>query len=143
MFDNLTKEIIILSLIPILIIGIIDLIVFLIMKRKYRNYRFNYFFKLSSIIAISMVLSLISGYTIWIFKSFGKRGIIGSNIWYLLLLVFLWIYLLIMLIVMYVRLMKNANEDEKIDKIVEKNPEIKIWEVDKSDIDEDNSEKNE
>ena len=85
MFDNLTKEIIILSLIPIVIIG------------------------------ISMVLSLISGYTIWIFKSFGKRGIIGSNIWYLLLLVFLWIYLLIMLIVMYVRLMKNANEDEKID----------------------------
>ena len=70
MFKNLTTEIIILSVVPVVIIGIIDLVAFLIMKKKYRNYRFNYFFKLSSIIAISFVLPLIAGYTIWVVEKF-------------------------------------------------------------------------
>ena len=137
MLGNLTTEIILLSLVPVVIIGIIDLVAFFVMKKKYRNYRFNYFFKLSSIIAISFVLPLIAGYTIWIFTTFNKRSILGNNIPYLLLIVFLWIFLLVLLAILYKKTMANANEDEKIDKIVEKNPEIKIWEVDKEKKEED------
>ena len=136
MFENLTTEIILLSLVPVVIIGIIDLIAFLIMKKKYRNYRFNYFFKLSSIIAISFVLPLIAGYTIWVITAFKERSLLGSNILYLLLIIFLWILLFILLVILYKKTKENADEDEKIDKIVEKNPKIKIWEVDKSDIEE-------
>ena len=136
MFENLTTEIILLSLVPVVIIGIIDLVAFLIMKKKYRNYRFNYFFKLSSIIAISFVLPLIAGYTIWVVEKFIDKGIVGSNILYLILIFFLWILLFILLIALYRKTIKNANEDEKIDKIVEKNPGIKLWEVDKDEVEE-------
>ncbi len=136
MFKNLTTEIIILSVVPVVIIGIIDLVAFLIMKKKYRNYRFNYFFKLSSIIAISFVLPLIAGYTIWVVEKFIDKGIVGSNILYLILIFFLWILLFILLIALYRKTIKNANEDEKIDKIVEKNPGIKLWEVDKDEVEE-------
>jgi len=134
MFDNLTTEIILLAVVPVVIIGIIDLIAFFIIKRTYRNYRFNYFFKLSSIIAISFVLPLIAGYTIWVFTAFQKRSLLGSNLLYLLLIIFLWIFLFVLLIVLYKKTKENALEDEKIDKIVEKNPKIKIWEIDKDDM---------
>ena len=136
MFDNLTTEIILLAVVPVVIIGIIDLIAFFIIKKKYRNYRFNYFFKLSSIIAISFVLPLIAGYTIWIITTFQKRSLLGSSVLYLLLIIFLWIFLFVLLALLYKKTKENALEDEKIDKIVEKNPKIKIWEVDKEDIDE-------
>ena len=139
MFDNLTTEIILLAVVPVVIIGIIDLIAFFIIKRKYRNYRFNYFFKLSSIIAISFVLPLIAGYTIWVITTFQKRSLLGSHLLYLLLIIFLWIFLFILLAVLYKKTKENALEDAKIDKIVEKNPKIKIWEVDKDDIEEDKS----
>ncbi len=138
MFDNLTTEIILLAVVPVVIIGIIDLIAFFIIKKKYRNYRFNYFFKLSSIIAISFVLPLIAGYTIWIITTFQKRSLLGSSVLYLLLIIFLWIFLFVLLALLYKKTKENALEDEKIDKIVEKNPKIKIWEVDKEDIDESN-----
>ena len=142
MFENLTKEIILLSLIPVVVIALIDIVAFFIMKKKYRNYRFNYFFKISAIIAISFVLPLIAGYTVWVIKSFSEKGIIGNNIWYILLIIFLWIFLLIILINLYRKTLLNANEDEKIDKIVENNPKIKIWEVDKEEKkEEDNKDK--
>ena len=136
MFENLTKEIILLSLVPVVIIGIANLVAFFVIKRKYRNYRFNYFFKLSSIIAMSFVLPLIAGYTVWVFKIFSQKGIIGSNIPYLILIVFLWVFLFLLLAFLYKKTKNNALEDEKIDKIVKKNPHIKIWELDKDENEE-------
>ena len=93
MFDNLTKEIIYLSLIPVVIILLIDLIAFLFKKKKDDNFKFNYFIKVSLIIANAIVLPLIGGYTIWVILSYIKRGILLKNIWYVALIVFLWMIL--------------------------------------------------
>lgn len=136
MFGSITTEILLLSLLPVIIIGIIDLIALLVLKKKYRNYRFNYFFELTTIFAIGLVLPLIVGYTIWIIKTFSERGIVSSNIWYVVLLIFLSLFLFVMLIILFCKTLKNAKEDEKIDKIVKKDPKIKIWEIDKEDQDE-------
>ncbi len=111
MFDNLTKEIIYLSVIPVILIILVDIIVFIMKRRKEDHFKFNYFIKVSLIIAIAIVLPLIGGYDIWLILSYLERGILENNIGYVALIIFLWIALLILLIWIYLKTVKEIKED--------------------------------
>ena len=113
MFNNLTKEIICLSMIPVIIIVVIDLIAFLVMRKKEKSYRFNYLIKISLLIANAFVLPLIGGYTIWIIMKFNSEGVLLNNILYVALLVFLWIVLLTLFIWVYMKTTRELNEDRE------------------------------
>ena len=110
MFDNLTKEIILLSMVPVILIILIDLIVFIVARKKKNNFRFNYFIKVSLIIAIAFVLPLIGGYTIWVISNFISRSILSKNIWYTGLLIFLWACLIVLLLWVYLKSLREFNE---------------------------------
>lgn len=110
MFDNLTKEIILLSMVPVILIILIDLIVFIVTRKKKNNFRFNYFIKVSLIIAIAFVLPLIGGYTIWVISNFISRSILSKNIWYTGLLIFLWACLIVLLLWVYLKSLREFNE---------------------------------
>ena len=110
MFDNLTKEIILLSMVPVILIILIDLIVFIVARKKKNNFRFNYFIKVSLIIAIAFVLPLIGGYTIWVISNFVSRSILSKNIWYTGLLIFLWACLIVLLLWVYLKSLREFNE---------------------------------
>lgn len=114
MFNNLTKEIIYLSMIPVVVIVVIDLIAFLIMRKKEKSYRFNYLIKISLLIANSFVLPLIGGYTIWIIMRYYSKGILMNNILYIALLVFLWVVLLTLFIWIYMKTNRELIEDEEL-----------------------------
>ena len=120
MFSNLTKEIILYSVIPVIVIILIDLIALLVMQKKEKKYRFNYFIKVSLIVANAIVLPLIGGYDIWIIESYLKKGIIESNIWYIALIIFLWICLFVLLIWVYLKSIREIKEDEQDKKELEK-----------------------
>lgn len=118
MFNNLTKEIITLAVIPVIVIIIIDLIFVLMFRKKNESFRYNYLIKVSLIIAIAIVLPLITGYTIWVIESFANRGIIAGNIWYIGLIIFLTLCLLVLLIWIYLKsIHKLINEDENKEKV--------------------------
>ena len=103
MFTNLTKEIITLAVIPVILILIIDLIFVLLFQRKKDVFRYNYAIKISLIVAISIVLPLITGYSIWVIESFSNRGILMENLWYVGLIVFLSLSLLALLNWIYLK----------------------------------------
>jgi len=118
-FENLTREIILLSVIPVALIVLIDLIVLIIRKREKNNFKFNYFVKVSLIIASAIVLPLIGGYTIWVILSYIERGILSKNIWYVSLIIFLWICLFVLLIWVYLKTIRELKEDENMKEEVE------------------------
>ena len=111
-FENLTKEIVYLCFIPFIIIVLVDILAFIIMRKKDKKFRFNYFIKVSIIIAIGFVLPLIAGYTAWVIKSFSERNIISSNLWYIILLVVLSIVLFGILIAVYRLSLKDITTDK-------------------------------
>ncbi len=113
MFDNLTKEIILLSVIPVAIILIVDFIALILKRKDNEKFKYNYFIKVSLIIAIAFVLPLIGGYDIWLIISYKERDILTENIWYIGLIIFLWLMLLILLIWTYLKTMKEIKEDNK------------------------------
>ena len=115
MLDNLTREIVLYSLVPVVIIVIIDFIAYFVMRKKEENERFsfNYFIKVSLIIAISFVISLIGGYDIWLIGNYIRRGILSNNIWYVALIVFLWVALLTLLIWLYLKSLKEFKEEQE------------------------------
>lgn len=127
MFNNLTREIISLAVIPVIVILIVDLFFVLIFRNKDESFRYNYFIKISLILAIAIVLPLITGYTIWIITSFLERNIFSSNLWYIGLLIFLTICLLVLLIWVYLkslrRLIYDSIDDEKKEELKEKTSE--------------------
>ena len=113
MFDNLPKEIIWFSMIPVVLILIIDLIFFLLIRKKDREFRFNYLVKISLLVANSFVLPLIGGYTIWIILKFVNEKVLTDNILYVALLIFLWIILLTLFIWIYMKTRRELKEDEE------------------------------
>lgn len=121
MFNNLTKEIITLAVIPVIVILIVDLIFVLVFRNKNESFRYNYLIKISLIIAIAIVLPLITGYTIWVIESFTNRGILMDNMWYIILIIFLTLALLVLLIWIYLKSLRNLiyeeiDEEENKDK---------------------------
>lgn len=113
MFNNLPKEIIWFSMIPVIIILVIDLIAFLLIRKKDKGFRFNYLIKISLLVANSFVLPLIGGYTIWIILKFINEGILLDKILYVALLIFLWITLLVLFIWVYMKARRELKEDEQ------------------------------
>ena len=113
MFENLTREIILFSVIPVVLIILVDLIAFLIIRKKKEHIRFNYFLKISMIIANAFVLPLIGGYTIWVIQGFINRNILGNNLWYAALLIFLWIALFILLLWVYWKTIRELRYDDE------------------------------
>ena len=114
MFNNLTKEIIYLSIVPVVVIVLIDLIAFFIMRKKEKSFRFNYLIKISLLIANSFVLPLIGGYSLWIILKYINEGILANNIMYVALLVLLWVILLTLFIWIYMKTNRELNEDEEM-----------------------------
>ena len=120
MFSNLSKEIIIYSMIPVVVIVLIDLLLLILMKKKKdeEKFRFNYLIEVSLIMAISVVLPLITGYTIWVIESFWKRGIFFNNFAYIVLIIFLSLCLLTLIIWTYLKLLRLTGNDDIKDDIV-------------------------
>ncbi len=114
MFNNLTKEIILYSLIPVAILAVINLFILFLSKSSDKNaHRFNYLIKIGLLLIIGLVLPLILGYTIWIGKNYITSGTIASNIGYMILLGVLIVALMILLIVISTRLYKSFGEVSK------------------------------
>ncbi len=115
MFNNLTKEIFCYSLIPFAIIAIMVFALIIIGKKRDNNYyKYDYFIKVLLFVIISLVLPLITGYTIWIYERFVSRGIVSSNLMYMVLLALLIIALVILLITAFIKLFKSINSKSEI-----------------------------
>ena len=114
MFDNLSKEIFIYSVIPAAVIAIIVLVLLVVGKKKENNFfKYNYFIKTLLIIIIGLVLPLITGYTIWAYERFTSRNLLSSNIFYMVLLVVLIISLIVLLVIICQKLLKGINRDSQ------------------------------
>ena len=112
MFSNLTKEIIYFSMIPVIVIVLLDLIAFFVMRKKDKSLRFNYLIKISLLIANAFVLPLIGGYTIWLIERYLNAGVLVNKLLYIGLLIFLWIVLLTLFIWVYMKTIRELKEDE-------------------------------
>ena len=114
MLENISKEIFYYSFIPVFVITILILILLLVGKKKNNNYfKYNYFIKVLLAILIGFVLSIMTGYTIWVFLRVINLEILKENILYLLVLSIIVISLLSTLIIMVYKLYKSYDEKEK------------------------------
>ena len=112
MFDNLTMEIFYYSLIPVVILALITLFILLFSRKKEdKRYKYSYIIKVLMIIMISLVLPLITGYTIWFILRYLAKGTLLSNIGYVIILVLLIIALIILLVIVCRKLYKSINKD--------------------------------
>ena len=115
MFNNLTKEIMIYSLVPAFLIAIVVLLLIICKKKENKTYKFNYIVKVLLMVIIGLVLPLIAGYTIWIYEKFTSKDILSSNILYMILLCFLVIALVILFIINCRKLVKSFKKEELIE----------------------------
>ena len=68
MLDNLNNEVIFYSVIPVAIVALIILVLLLFGKKKNNNYHeYNYSIKVLLAILITLVLSIMIGYSIWFY----------------------------------------------------------------------------
>lgn len=109
MFDNLTKEIIYYSLIPVTILFISALVFLIIKKRENNSYKFNYLIKIILMLIDSAVLALIIGYSTWATARFIKMGTLASNIIYVLIFIVLIVALTVLLVITCAKLYNNIN----------------------------------
>ncbi len=128
MFKNLPKEIIFYSMIPFILIVLLDVILFFTIHKKEKdnetreedikkNFNYHYLMKLSMMVAIAFVLPLICGYTWWVIESFLRREIFFDNFAYIVLIIFLSLCLLTLIIWIFLKaldLTKNSEEEEQI-----------------------------
>ena len=109
MFNNLTKEIIYYSLIPVAVLFLIGLIILLIKKKSNNVYKYNYIIKVILMLIDSMVLSLIIGYSIWATLRFINNGTLASNIIHVIIFIVLIAMLIILLVTTCSKLFKSFN----------------------------------
>ena len=106
MFDNMLKEVLYYSLIPVAILAIITLLVFVFWRKREKNcYKYSYLVKILLAIMISLVLPLIIGHTIWRIKY-----VPTSDLWYIFILISLIISLTVLLVIICHRLYKSFDE---------------------------------
>ena len=111
MLKNISKEIFFYSFIPVLIIAIVIIVLLILGKKKSDNYyKYNYFIKVLLSVLIGFILSLMIGYTIWVFVRLSEMGTISDNVLYLALLCVLVISLFLSLVLLLYKLHKNINE---------------------------------
>lgn len=112
MFNNLSKEIIWYSVIPVIVIALIILLLIIVGKKKDDNYfQYNYGIKVLLAILVSLVLSIMAGYTIWFL---GRISSVSKNIIYIILLFGVDIFLFILLIIIVVKLYKSINQKKEL-----------------------------
>ena len=112
MFSNLTKEIIYYSVIPVAILFVIILLLFIGKKKDNNIYKYNYFIKVLLLIIIGLVLPLITGYSIWIYERFTNKGILSSNILYMLLLGILIVSLIVLFVYICTKIVKGIDREK-------------------------------
>ena len=114
MLGNLTREIIYYSVIPVLIVLIIDLFLLLFKKKTaVGTFNFSTLIKISLIVMIAFVLPLITGYMAWSVELFVSKGILLDKILFVILLLVLTITLFVLMIWTYVKSL-HYFEDEEI-----------------------------
>ena len=111
MFNNLTKEIIYYSLIPVAVLALICLILLIIRKKENNSYKFNYVIKILLMLIDSIVLSLIIGYSIWATARFIRNGTLSSNIIYVIIFIILIFALAILLLFTCMKLYNNLSSN--------------------------------
>ena len=109
MFNNLTKEIVYYSLIPVVILAIIALVLLFIKKKNNDKYKFNYLIKVILMLIDGMVLSLLVGYSIWATERYIRNGTVSSNIIYVIIFVVLIAILVFLLFITCNKLYKSFN----------------------------------
>ncbi len=113
MLNNISKEIFYYSVIPVVIIAFIILLLLIIGKKKNDNYyKYNYTIKVLLSLLIGCILSIMTGYTIWVYERLKDMGTISQNILYLALLVVLVFFLFLSLIILVVKLYRSFKEKE-------------------------------
>ena len=113
MFNNLTKEIFIYSVIPAVAIALLVLIILILGKKKENiYYKYNYVVKTLLLLIIGLVLPLIMGYTIWVMERFINKNLVSSNILYIVILVILIISLIALLIMICRKLLKGIEQNK-------------------------------
>ena len=113
MFDNLTKEIIYYSLIPVIILALICLVLLFARKKNDNYYKYNYLIKIILMLIDGMVLSLIVGYAVWAVERFIRNGTFFSNIIYVIIFILLILALTVLLILTCRKLYKNLNSNKE------------------------------
>ena len=117
MFKNLTKEIISYSVIPVAVIAVIILLLLLLGKKKNDNYyKYNYSIKVLLSILICFMLSIMVGYTIWVYKRIISLEIVSQNTLYMIVLAIVDISLFISLIMVTYKLYKSLNSNNEQEK---------------------------
>ncbi len=114
MFNNLTKEVILYSLIPAFIVALISLVLIIISKKNSKNfYKYDYIIKVLIIIIVGLVLPVITGYSVWVYERLSSLNTISSSILYLVLLASLIIALVSLLIIACQRLFQDLDNKVK------------------------------
>ncbi len=108
MLDNLNKEIIFYSIVPVVIVALIIVVLLIFGKKKNNNYfEYNYSIKVLLAILITLVLSVMTGYSIWLYERVINMGTVSQNILYMILLAVLVISLFLSLVFMFIILYKD------------------------------------
>ena len=114
MLENISKEIFYYSFIPVFIMAITITVLLIIGKKKNDNYyKYNYAIKILIAILITFILSLMIGYTIWVYERVIIYDAVSESILYMVLLAVIDISLLLSLIIMFVKLYKSFKEKNK------------------------------
>ncbi len=110
-FNNIPKEVILYSVIPVLVIVLLDISLFFVTKnKKDDNFAYNYLIKLSMILAIAFVLPLICGYTWWVIEIFWAKELFFDNFAYIILIIFLSLCLLTLIIWIFLKALEIGGE---------------------------------
>ena len=114
MLENISKEIFFYSVVPVAIISLIIIILLIIDKKKSNNYyKFDYVIKILIAILIGFVLSIMTGYTVWVIKRLIDLETISDNILNIALLGVIDISLLSSLIIMFIKVYKSVDSNEE------------------------------
>ena len=115
MFDNLAKEIIYYSLVPVWVLELICFILIVKKKKDKDDYKFNYMIKVILMIIDGMVLSLLIGYSVWTISKMVSNGVVFPNIIYIIILVLLIVALAVLLFATCKKLYNSFENKETFD----------------------------
>lgn len=115
MSGSLTKEIIFYSIVPISIVtGIIFIL--LLKEKKNNNYKYDSLIKVLLTVLIGLILSIMIGYTLWVYKRTMILDTMSQNMIFMILLAIVVILLFILLVAIFFKLYKNIDQKKFQDK---------------------------
>lgn len=112
MSGSLTKEIIFYSIVPISIVtGIIFIL--LLKEKKNNNYKYDSLIKVLLTVLIGLILSIMIGYTLWVYKRTMILDTMSQNTIFMILLAIVVILLFILLVAIFFKLYKNIGQKKE------------------------------